>query len=202
MQLLLLVKKYFTPSSSKRLDKKEVARKIIESKKANQPITIYDLDRVTNLSDKQQYRKAIDSEFQPMEECKVLRTVPRTSVPQDAEIGTIMVMLTKKRDGRYKSRVVFNGRRQKCKLSAHYSFPTLRHEALHIALTLSYDFASGDISTAFFNADLPVGVKLYAQIHPDTRSMSLETRKSLKWKRTTTDLNKLHCSGGSILMQL
>ena len=83
----------------------------------------------------------------------------------------------------------YNGRKQRYKLTSHYASPTLRMETLMCSLAIGsirgYSFRSADVSTAFLYAELPTGVKLYAEIpegHPDfeeRRGKVLQVMKNL-----------------------
>ena len=100
------------------------------------------------------YLQAAEKEFRAMSASGVLRTSDRNEVPAQSEIGQLIVLLTRKRDGRYKSRLAYNGRRQKYKITEHYASPILRPETLSCALAIStvrgYDFLGANVSTAFY----------------------------------------------------
>ena len=124
-----------------------------------------------------------------MEERKVLKVVDRSETKDAQEVGKLLWVLTKKRDGRYKARLVYNGRSQRFKITNTYSSPTLSQQALVAALTIasqkSWDFKSMDVTSAFLYADLPSGVKIFSAIpegHPqwdNRKSKVLAIEKNL-----------------------
>ena len=60
---------------------------------------------------RQEYMMALDKELAVMHERKVLQMVSRKQVKPGAEIGHLILLFTRKRDGRFKARMVFNKRR-------------------------------------------------------------------------------------------
>ena len=145
--------------------KEKIKARIIENKKNKIPTDFAELNRAL---DREQYLKAVKVEMQAMKDRKVFTVMKRSNVPNHAGIGQLMLLLTKRRSGRYKSRPVFNGRHQRFKLSDHYSSPTLRHETLCATLVIAarrrYDFKSADISTGFLYSDLPENTILFTEI--------------------------------------
>ena len=133
--------------------------------------------------------QAIDKELTAMTERGVLDTVPWPEGLETDKIGTLSLLLTKKRDGRFKARLVFNGRKQKYKITSYYGSPTLSRDALWFSLSLAshlgYSFRSMDITSAFLYASLPEEVSLYSKIpegHPEfakTQTHLLRIRKNI-----------------------
>ena len=52
---------------------------------------------------------------------KVMVLVPKTAIPKGAELGKLIVLVTKKKDGRFKERCVWNGKQQRIKLRSYFS---------------------------------------------------------------------------------
>ena len=109
----------------------------------------------------------------------VLETIPRPQHLQKDKIGKLLLILSQKRDGRYKARLVYNGRRQKYKLTSYFGSPTLSRDALWTTLSVAaqngFNFRSLDMTSAFLYADLPDDVTLFAAIpdgHPDSKLQS------------------------------
>lgn len=151
--------------------REKLKQRILKSRQEQKPFSFQDLK---NAPDKEHYLKAIEKEFNVMHERKVLETIHRSTMPDGAELGSLILLLTRKRDGRYKARLVYNGKAQKYKIGEYHSSPTLRHEALCCALAIAaqrgYSFLSMDITSAFLYASLPANVQLYTHIpqgHPD-----------------------------------
>ena len=107
--------------------------RITKSKRENIPMTLDDLE---NAPDKAKYLQAVSKEYSAMTDRGVFEVVDRKHIPRGSEVGQLIVLLTRKRDGRYKSRLVYNGRRQRFKITEHYSSPTLRSETLCAALAV------------------------------------------------------------------
>ena len=144
---------------------KKLLRRIVQSRKNKVPLTIDDIEHSPH---KVEYMEAISKEMEAMKTRKVFTTVERSRVKPNEEIGKLIVLVTRKRSGRFKSRLVFNGRRQKFKITEYYSSPTLKQETLFVALSLAarrnYLFKTADVTTAFLYSDLPQGITLYAEI--------------------------------------
>ena len=104
----------------------------------------------------------------------VLKTIDRQLVPNNAEeAGSLIVLLTRKRNGVFKGRLVYNGRKQRYKLTSHYASPTLRIDGLMCSLAIGtfsgLHVRSADVSTAFLYVELTMGVKTVCR---DTRRSS------------------------------
>ena len=166
--------------------KDRLRKKIIEARFKQQPATFKDLYLAP---DRDEYLRAIDKELSVMKTRKVLITVARNTIPNGSEVGKLVLLLTRKRDGRYKARLVYNGRAQRIKLTTYHGSPTLDSESLCTALTLAakrnYKFCSLDITSAFLYADLPDDVILLTEIpegHSDCDRRSthvLQIKKNL-----------------------
>ena len=151
------------PRTSRQREK--IKEKLQQKRRNNIPSTIEDLRMVPDGS---KYLEAVKTEMKAMKDREVFETVKRSDVPANAEIGRLIVLLTRKRNGKYKSRLVFNGRRQKYKTSQYFASPTLKQETLRMALSVAskrgYDFKTADITTAFLYSHLPEGTQLYAEV--------------------------------------
>ena len=120
------------------------------------------------------YKEAVEKELKALNDFHTFKKVRKTEVPSQAEIGKLVILVTKKRSGRYKARCVFNGSKQKFRITSNPSSPTVSPETLMITLAvaacLGFHWRSKDVENAFLYASLPEGVKIYAHIpqgHPD-----------------------------------
>ena len=89
-------------------------------------------------------------------------------VPSHAEIGECIVLVQRKRNGKYKARCVFNGRQQKKKWLYSKSSPALDPESISLGLAYAalqgWSFYTADLTTAFLNEPLPEGVEVFTEI--------------------------------------
>ena len=143
--------------------------KILPSKLEQKPAVYKD---IINHSDRQEYQKAVDKEITTLHERGVLQVVSRTKAAK-MDIGTVVILVTKKRSGKFKGRLVYNGRNQKYKLCDYSSSPTLSTETLTLALSIAannrYHVKTLDVTSAFLYASLPEDTTLFAEIpfgHP------------------------------------
>lgn len=161
----------YTPTQLTEHQKQKMSEKNRKARLNSQPMSYRDLK---NHPDSHQYMQAIDKEVKAMPDRGVLHTVRRPINLQQNQLGKLLLLLSRKRSGRFKARLVFNGRQQKFKLTSYYGSPTLSRYALctclALAATRNYNFRSLDITSAFLCADLPDNASLYAAIpegHPD-----------------------------------
>ncbi len=150
-----------TPGEARKLKEKIVSRRM-----QNVPAVFEDLS--DNHEDKAKWLEAVSVEFGNMEENQVLKLIPKEQIDTSKEIGKLICLLDRKRDGRFKARLVYNGRAQSFKLSSSTASPTLSPHALTLALAYAsqqgYCFTTADISSAFLYAPLPDDVVLYAAV--------------------------------------
>ena len=187
----------YEPRKRTQRQKEKLLAKIKQAKREMKPLTFRDLE---NTPDKQDYLNAIDKELDAMTERNVLKVVDRTETKGVREIGKLLWVLTKKRDGRYKARLVYNGRDQKFKITSSYSSPTLSQQALVAALTVAsykgWDFKSMDVTSAFLYADLPAD---FTQKFPKVILIGKTERiKFLQSRRIYMDCAKDLSSGGDM----
>ena len=77
--------------------------KIKEARQNNVPMTLAEVERSPY---RQQYQTAIKKEFDAMFTRGVLKTIDRRLVPMNAEVGNLIVLLTRKGNDVFKSRLV------------------------------------------------------------------------------------------------
>ena len=138
--------------------KQKFLRRLQYARQTNTPMTYGD---ISGHEEEASYREAVEKEYISLAERMVFEKVNRADVPEGVEVGTGIVLVSKKRDGRYKARCIYNGRQQQYKLTPTSSSPTLDEDSLSIALASAayrgWAFKTADIETAFLNAPLPLG---------------------------------------------
>ena len=151
--------------------KQKFLRRLRFARQTNTPMTYGD---ILGHEEEDMYREAVEKEFTSLAERMVFEKVNRADIPQGVEVGTGIVLVSKKRDGRFKARCVYNGRQQQYRLTPSSSSPTLDEDSLSIALAIAayrgWSFRTADIETAFLNAPLPPGTSVFMEIphgHPD-----------------------------------
>ena len=179
--------------------KKKLVEKIISSKLTNTPNIYTDL---SNQPDRKLYEEATVSEFTSLHDKGALKLVDRSSVPTNTEIGSIIVLLKRKRNGSYKARACFNGSKQKYKIGSDFRSPTLRIETLSTVLAIAaqkkLSFKGADISSAFTYAQMPANMKLFSEIpkgHPcfgDKNDKVLKIEKNLYGTKDAPSIWWLH----------
>ena len=127
------------------------------------------------------YEDAIEKQLVSMDERSVFDLCDRENIPPDAELGRLAFILSRKRSGAYKARLIYNGSKQRYRITDTYSTPTLSAVSLRIALAVAaernFSFRTADVKTAFLYAQLPADAILYAEV-PDGYPNAAELRKT------------------------
>ena len=145
--------------------RRKLIQRIVEASKNKVPTSMKSLAGSPNRAE---YEAAITKEMGAMEERSVFELFDRIDIPEGAEIGRLALILSRKRDGSFKARLIFNGAKQRFKITDSYSAPTLSPTSLRLALAVSaergYSFRTADVQTAFLYATLPPNTILYAEL--------------------------------------
>ena len=124
-------------------------------------------ENVHTALEKEKCMKAVAKELESLKQRKVFTVVPR-SESDGHEVGRLVVLMTRKRDGTYKFRIGFSGRKQRFKMSEYSRSPTLKHETQFVALALTSErepeFKSADVSATFLYSELSENVEFFAEI--------------------------------------
>eukprot|EP00924_Labyrinthula_sp_SR-Ha-C_P008366 snap_masked-scaffold_11-processed-gene-10.43-mRNA-1 protein AED:1.00 eAED:1.00 QI:0/0/0/0/1/1/2/0/1256 len=118
-------------------EKKRLQQKIIEAKLKNLPNVYKD---IKDHPEEKLYLEAVRKEINALETRGVMKLVPRSTLPQDVFIGKCTMLVKKKRNGKHKARCVYNGRKQRYKITTHRSSPTLNAERVNISKNSKGDF--------------------------------------------------------------
>ena len=163
--------KYHKQRPKTKAQRANFLEKMHQARRNNKPMVFRD---ISGHPEERTYRRAVEAEFEHLQDRMVFELVSRESVPQGVEVGDGIVLVSVKRDGTYKARCVYNGSKQRYKIVPSSSSPTLDEDSLTIALAIAairgWDFRTADITTAFLNAPLPEGTQIYMEIpdgHPE-----------------------------------
>ena len=168
--------------------RKRLKEKIIHNYKTKTPAVFADL-RKMNIKNKDPYIKAAQLEAKTLYDMKVCSLRKRRFLPKRCHLLKAVMLLTQKRCGRIKGRMVINGMSQTFKMLRFFRSPTLSEDSLKtacaIATYLGLDHIGADVICAFPYADLPNQIRLYCEIpegHVDYQKRSdfvLEFRKNI-----------------------
>ena len=128
----------------------KLREKVLKARLTGEPITFSDVN--SDWEDFQEYRKAVDKELNTLETRGVLLPVRKDIVDKNAEVGETILLVSIKRSGAYKARLVYNGRQQRMKILPFAASPTLDPTtvslALHVAASKNYLAWSFDVVSA------------------------------------------------------
>ena len=171
--------------------KQKLVKKLMDASRNNLPTTYESIDRC---EDADAYRSAIKTKLEAIGEREVLGLFPRNTVLRNSEVGKLAWILSRKRNGSYKARLIYNGFRQRYKISPNHSAPTLSPTSLRLALAVAaqrkYKFRTLDIKTAFLYATLPSKTHLFAEIPPGHSDYDKRDTHVLRVKRALYGLRE------------
>ncbi len=171
--------------------KEKLKKKILENLKTCTPAVYSDLRKMKGLSsvEKDKYVEAARLESQTLYKMKVCRLRSKRFLPKKTKLLKAAMLLTKKRCGRTKGRMVINGMSQTFKMLKFFRSPTLSEDSLKTtcatAAHLELDHIGADVICAFPYAELPNGIKIYVEIpeghidHCKTATHVLEFSKNI-----------------------
>ena len=122
-------------------------------------------DDVKLMKDAAKWQQATDAEIAQIERRGTYEILEQQSLRHDTPVLPSTIVYAKKRDGRYKARLVAGGHKQVTRLLYDFGSPTVSVTVLFlvlaVAVMMEWSIAAADITGAFLYPDVPESPPIY-----------------------------------------